>query len=120
MQERIASLGVNNVIVRSIQPTDDDKDGVVSSTLAFGLTYDDMQRINETIDTVVSTTPQREFVHEARYGGNALDSRVVGVFANYGDGNSLEMARGRFIEDIDLKYMRNVCVLGADIAKELF
>ncbi len=120
VQDRIASLGVNNVIVRSIQPTDDDKDGVVSSTLAFGLTYDDMQRINETIDTVVSTTPQREFVHEARYGGNALDSRVVGVFANYGDGNSLEMARGRFIEDIDLKYMRNVCVLGADIAKELF
>ena len=120
VQDRIASLGVNNVIVRSIQPTDDDKDGIVSSTLAFGLTYDDMQRINETIDTVVSTTPQREFVHEARYGGNALDSRVVGVFANYGDGNSLEMARGRFIEDIDLKYMRNVCVLGADIAKELF
>jgi len=120
VQNQIASLGVNNVIVRSIQPTDDDKDGSNQGTLSFGLTYDDMQRINETIDTVVSTTPQREFVHEARFGGNALDSRVVGVYTNYAKGNSLRMARGRFINQSDLKYLRNVCVLGSDIAQDLF
>ena len=120
VQNQIASLGVNNVIVRSVQPTEDDKDGDVYGTLAFGLTYDDMQRINETVDSVVSSTPQREFVHEARFGGNALDSRVVGVFTNYAKGNSLKMARGRFIDQSDLKYMRNVCVLGSDIAQELF
>lgn len=120
VQDQIASLGVNNVIIRSIQPTEDDKDGVPWASLAFGLTYDDMQRIDETIDSVVSTTPQREFVHEARYGGNALDSRVVGVFTNYADGNGLRLARGRFINQSDLKYMRNVCVLGSDIAQELF
>ncbi len=120
IQDQIASLGVKNVIVRSVQPTEEDDNASSRGVLTFGLTYDDMQRINETITSVVSTTPQREFVHEARNGGNALDARIVGVIDNYADSNNLKMARGRFINHSDLKYVKNVCVLGADIAKELF
>ncbi len=119
VQDQIASLGVKNIIVRSVRPADDDQQ-TNSNVLSFGLTYDDMQRINEAVDSVVSTTPQREFMHEARYGGKALDSRVVGVYTNYAQGNGLQMARGRFIDQSDLTYMRNVCVLGSDLARELF
>ncbi len=120
VQERIAALGVRNVIVRSVRPAEDEQDDEFSETISFGLTYDDMQRIDETVETVVATTPQREFVHEARFGGNSLDARVVGVHPNYRDANGLSLARGRYIEQHDLKHYHNICVLGADIARELF
>ncbi|MGI9518995.1 MAG: ABC transporter permease [Pirellulaceae bacterium] len=120
MQAQITSLGVRNVIVRSVRPADDDDNMNMWDALTFGLTYDDMQRINETIDSVVTTTPQREFMHETRHADKNLDARVVGVHANYAGANGLDMARGRFIDNMDLKHLRNVCVLGADIARELF
>ncbi len=120
VQAQITSLGVRNVIVRSVRPVEEGDVMNRWDALTFGLTYDDMQRINETIDSVVTTTPQREFMHEARHGDNHLDARVVGVHMNYADSNGLDMARGRFINGMDLKHLRNVCVLGADIARKLF
>jgi putative ABC transport system permease protein len=120
VQSQIASLGVKNIIVRSIRPAEEENQGDNLDALSFGITYADMQRIDETIDSVVSTTPQREFVHEARNGGNMLDARVVGVYSNYRESNGLKIARGRFIDQQDLKYLRNVCVLGSDIAQTLF
>ena len=120
-QKQIASLGVKNVIVRSVKPTADDESAVNTGfSLEYGVTYDDLQRINETIATVVDSTPQREFMHDARFQDQHLDARVVGVYPNYADSNNLAIARGRFLEPGDLKRLRNVCVIGADLAKELF
>ena len=120
VQEQIASLGVRNIIIRSIKPTSDEDSNRQFDSLSFGLTYDDMQRIDDTIDSVVALTPQREFVHEARVGNNTVDSRVVGVHSNYAGSNGLKLAKGRFIDPADIKYLRNVCVIGADLAKDLF
>jgi putative ABC transport system permease protein len=36
------------------------------------------------------------------------------------DSNRLSLARGRFIEDTDLKFNANVCVIGEEVAKQLF
>ncbi len=120
IQSQIAALGVRNVIVRSVRPASEDIGDEQWDALSYGLTYDDVQRINETVESVVGTTPQREFVHEARNGGNSLDARVVGVFPNYAHANGLTLARGRFIEQHDLKNFHNICVIGADVAKQLF
>ncbi len=119
-QRNIASLGVNNVIVRSAKPAEDNERSSSGFELEYGLTYDDLSRINETIYTVESTTPQREFIHDARYLDQNLDARVVGVFPNYSSSNGLKLAQGRFIEQSDLENTRNVCVIGSDLARELF
>ena len=74
-QRQIASLGINNIIVRSVKPAVDAPINFRSFIQDFGLKYDDLRRIRETLDTVVRITPLREFVHEARYEDATIDAR---------------------------------------------
>ena len=117
---RIESLGINNVIVRSIKPTGDDRLEDQSGVLEYGLTFVDMKRIDETLDTVASIAPFREFNYEARNLANMLEVRLVGLEPSYAKTNRLELASGRFIRQSDVESSRNVCVLGAEVAQRLF
>lgn len=120
-QRQIESLGVNNVILRSVKPPSErNQVNFRDFELNYGLTYADLRRINETAQAASGATPLREFVHEARYGSNSLDARVVGIHPNYRAANRLSLARGRFIEQTDLKFAANVCVIGEELALKLF
>lgn len=120
-QRQIAALGVNNIIVRSVKPTASDQEiNYRSFEQKFGLTYDDLRRIKETLSAVVSVTPLREFPQEARYGTEKIDARLVGVYPSYFTTNKLTVARGRFLEQSDLEQRSNVCVVGEDIATKVF
>ena len=120
-QRQIAALGVKNIIVRSVKPTTSESDiNYRSYEQAYGVTYDDLLRIRETLTAVVSITPLREFPAEARYGAEHLDARLVGVHPEYFEMNRIPLARGRFIEQADLKARSNVCVIGEEIAKKIF
>ena len=55
-QREIESLGISNIIVRSVKPSEDDnpeRDGL----LEYGLTYLDMERISSTLETVDQISP---------------------------------------------------------------
>lgn len=119
VQEQIASLGVKNIICRSIKPTES-LERTSWDALEYGLKYDDLERVKEMIDTVVDATPHREFMHDARNEGQNLDARVVGVHPNYAIANRLHIAQGRFIQPSDLKHLRNICVIGSELAEKLF
>ena len=119
VQEQIASLGVKNIICRSIKPTES-LERTSWDALEYGLKYDDLERVKEMIDTVVDATPHREFMHDARNEGQNLDARVVGVHPNYAIANRLHIAQGRFIQPNDLKHLRNICVIGSELAEKLF
>src|SRR5438552_5788674 len=59
---QIQELGAANVIVRSVKPLEQKRAGDDDSLLlTYGITNADRQRIAETIPTVVSVTPVREF-----------------------------------------------------------
>jgi putative ABC transport system permease protein len=119
-QEQIALLGVNNVIVRSVKPAVDAPVDFRSFILDYGLKYDDLRRIRETLPSVVRVTPLREFVHEARYNDATLDARLVGADPSYFEVNKLQLARGRFLDSSDVKTRQNVCVIGETVAKEIY
>jgi len=120
-QRRIESLGINNVIVRSVKPTDEDRKGQSSvKTLEYGLKFDDLRRITQTISTVKQIAPFREFRYETRYLDRKVEARLVGLEPDYAEANNLTMAEGRFIEGSDLSAQANVCVLGAELAAKLF
>ena len=119
-QRRIESLGVNNVIVRSVKPPQDDRKPQRQRLLEYGLTYDDMRRIKDTLMHVEQIAPFREFRHEARYLDRMTEARVVGVQPEYAQTNRLEVVQGRFIDGADLAAKANVCVLGANLAAKLF
>jgi len=89
-------------------------------TLEYGLTFDDLRRITQTIDTVRQIAPFREFRYETRYLDRMVEARLVGLEPDYAEANFLKMAEGRFIEGGDLSSHANVCVLGAELAAKLF
>lgn len=120
-QRQIAALGVNNIIVRSIKPTTTESEINYSAWgQEYGVTYADLRRIQETLTSVVHVTPLREFPEEARHAAEHLDARLVGVHPAYFKMNNIQLARGRFLEPSDLRARANVCVIGEDIAKEIF
>ncbi len=120
-QRQIEALGVNNIIVRSVKPTSSESDiNIRSFEQSYGLTYNDLRRIRETITSVVEVTPLREFPQEARYGAQSLTGRLVGVHPSYFATNRIPLARGRFLEPADLEHRRNVCVIGEEIAIKIF
>ncbi len=57
---------------------------------------------------------------EVRYGDRLVDSRVVGCTPEYAEVTRLEVDRGHFITDAELKVKQNVCVLAARIVERLF
>ena len=119
-QRRIESLGINNIVVRSVKPPEDDQKEQSQRLLEYGLTYQDMLRIRDTLSNIQQIAPFREFRHEARYLDRATEARVVGLQPEYARTNRLEVVQGRFIEKFDLDTKANVCVMGADLAAKLF
>jgi putative ABC transport system permease protein len=118
---QIQELGAANIIVRSVKPLEQKRTGDDDSLLlTYGLTNADRARIAETIPTVVSVTPVREFPMDVRYNDRKVEARVVSVLPKYQGLNRLELARGRFITGRDNEEYDNVVVLGAEIAERLF
>jgi len=121
VQRQIAAMGINNIIVQSIKPTEDDRQESRGGVLEYGLTQVDKIRIEQTLaDTVEAVAPFREFRYEARYLEQMMETRVVGLEPEYAKTNRLEIALGRFIDQADLEGASNVCVLGATVAQKLF
>jgi putative ABC transport system permease protein len=118
--QQIKELGATNIIVRSVKPAEDNKQNQGQFILNYGLTYKDLERIGETIPTIQSITPLREFRKELRYLDHKLEGRVVAVTPNYFKMNGLHLYRGRFLSDPDNERFANVAVLGAETAETLF
>jgi putative ABC transport system permease protein len=121
-QKQIESLGVRNIIVRSVKPvqeaatTGDDSQRV----LAYGLTWDDLDRLRTTLPVATGVTPLREFRQEVRHLNRSLEGRVVGATPDYLQLKAGEIEHGRFLEPTDLSQIQNVCVIGSELAKQLF
>ncbi len=118
--QQIKSLGATNIIVRSIKPEELSKQQQGQFVLAYGLTAPDMHRIRDTIPTVLSVTPLREFRKDVRRLDHKLEARIVSVMPNYPQLTGLEVDQGRFITDVDNIRCENVAVLGAETAEKLF
>ena len=124
--EDIKRQGATNVIVKSVKPSDDSSVQRRSMTATYGLTYADYEQFL-LLDSIVSSVPMRYFPQEIRSLHRMYNGRVVGTTTAYQKVNKIEMVSGRFLLDSDEvdqpgddNEMRNVVVLGADVAESLF
>jgi putative ABC transport system permease protein len=114
-QEQIASLGANNIIVRTVKPSSDEVgDG------QYGLTRGDYVRLLATIPTIDKAIPIRIVGQEFRYLTRNFEGRLVGSSPEYADVNRLAMQEGRFLSTADMDGERNYCVLASEVAQRLF
>lgn len=117
-REQIENLGATNIIVRSIKPPDTTT--VNARVLIYGLTRYDYEKIRETVPVVVDSFPVREVQRRFQFGERSVDGRLVGCTPHYQKANSLKVARGSFLNEVDCEKLRNYCVLSAEVATELF
>lgn len=129
MRDALADIkrqGATNIIVRSVKPPDDSATSNQSFITSYGLTHRDLDRFETFGKTISVTVPMRVFPTQARHLERMVNSRVIATLPEYVDVHKFEMARGRFLiaadklEMNDDAQMRNVCVLGSEVAEKLF
>ncbi|NUQ61050.1 MAG: ABC transporter permease [Pirellulales bacterium] len=118
-QEQIEGLGANNVIVRSIKPPSEVTEGM-RGPVPYGITRRDFEAITETVPTISRALPIRELRRRFSYSTRMVDGRLVGCTPEYAEVTKLEVARGRFLSDADVRDKQNHCVLASGTAERLF
>ena len=119
-QEQIEGLGADNIIVRSVKPAKTLDGNTTSFILPYGLLREDYDALVETIPTIKSALPIREMHREVRYRDRDVLARIVGCTPEYADVTQLEVNRGHFVTDAELKLEQNHCVLSAGVVEALF
>ncbi|NIA20675.1 MAG: FtsX-like permease family protein [Anaerolineaceae bacterium] len=119
-QEQFRRLGATNIILRSVKPADTSSSGRGGFAIEYGLTYMDAERIKSTLPDVDVVVPQRRIPCTVRYRHRKMRADVVGTVPWASSLTNAEVARGRFLTEIDERRSYNYCVLGSAVARELF
>jgi putative ABC transport system permease protein len=129
MQDALDDIGrhATNIVVRSVKPPDDASSQRRSFVATYGLTERDYEAF-KLLPNIEEHLPMRiADPQEVRRLERMQQGRVVGTTENYPRINPLQMQAGRFLLDSDSYegdgdnvHMRNVCVLGSEIAWALF
>ncbi|WP_182869342.1 ABC transporter permease [Rhodopirellula sp. JC639] len=131
--DRIRGLGANNVIIRTVQPSEESGGGGGGSSTqpamvttsrykvnAYGLTYSDLRALNE-LPTGKSVVPVMMKRHEVSHHRNRIpQARILATTPQLRDVRNITVARGRFLQSGDLEAMSNVAVLADGAATALF
>lgn len=118
--KQLEDLGANTILLKSVKPPEDNSDKKGADLFAYGLTYADLDRVRDTIPTVVAATPIRAFPKTIRVRERKLDGRLVAVTPAFFKQNNIVIARGRGIEPMDEEKYDNVAVIGSSAADILF
>jgi putative ABC transport system permease protein len=119
-QEEIKKLGSQNIILKSEKPKEEEQSGARSEVVEYGLTREDYTRVSQTIPGVKVLIPLRIARADAQHRSSRTDIQVVGTEPGYLEVGNARVARGRFLASGDLSALRNVCVLGSQVARTLF
>ncbi len=112
-------LGVSNIIIRDKDLTDADLEQM-RIKFSQGLSLDDTKAITEIVPGVKGIAPQSEARLEAMYGDKSSKATVIGVTPEVTNILNYRMDKGIFIDQDHYNRHLKVCVLGANIAQELF
>ncbi|HEY8465112.1 MAG TPA: ABC transporter permease [Bacillota bacterium] len=69
---------------------------------------------------IEAIAPQAQSTKTVQYGGNSLDTNVIGCTVNYPAIRNYKIARGRFFSRHEEESKKRVAVIGSYVAEELF
>jgi len=115
----LGNLGANVIVV---VPGDFKNLGGRTVQISFypTLTLDDAKAIRDKCPSVFIVAPYKKVSPNIHFGGKFLNADVFGLTPEYEEIANYGVACGRFINSDDLEEIRQVAVIGADVAKELY
>ncbi len=120
-QEQIRRLGSQNIILRSVKPAETERISSEQSRISeYGLQYDDMRRIQDTIPSVTILAPGRIIRNHVWNATRRVDAEIIGVRPWYPEVRKLRLSSGRFFTEVEHDGHVNVCVISASVAERLF
>ena len=87
---------------------------------SWDLEMADVERIGKLDKIDIATPSVAKWGKTAIYEGNKYDCSVKGLYPDYEQIEHQEMAYGRFINDVDIREARKVCVIGKRVYESLF
>ncbi|MFC1816694.1 ABC transporter permease [Thermodesulfobacteriota bacterium] len=110
--EQIHKLGSNNIIITASKSVEDVSSSTQQVRMSiYGLTYEDQNRLAETLNTVKKTVPAKLIRKEAFLGKRRLELRVVGTTPAWFDLVQREILAGRVLFPFDMEQRSPVAVL---------
>ncbi len=120
-QEKIAQLGSKNIIIKTVDPPEDQSSVGQQQTLKeYGLTYADAERFRNGIPDVQVIVPNRRVSQQALYRNHRVSIEVIGTVPWYTEISNTRVKFGRFLSSTDMHYKQGVCVVDEKVVKELF
>ena len=109
---QIRKLGSRNIIITSQKPSEESSAAQSNVRVSiYGLLYQDLARIAETIPTVVASVPVKSLQQEARLGQRQLDLRIVGTSERWFELVERDVIAGRVMNARDVETAAAVAVL---------
>ena len=84
------------------------------------LTMGDTLAIMKELDSVALTAPIAMTSSDLRYGGDSVRMTVIGTTPEFQYTNNQPLTAGRFIDDLDIRDVARVAVIGSQVEKKLF
>ena len=112
-------LGVSNIIIRDKDFTDTELEQV-RTKFSRGLSLGDTKAISDILPGVKGIAPQAEAKLDAMYGDKSSKATVIGITPEITGILNFRVDEGTFIDTVHYDRQLKVCVLGANIARELF
>jgi putative ABC transport system permease protein len=113
---QVEAMGLDNLVARNRALTAEEIARAGNVTLAA----DDAQRLLELVPLVRSAAPLVERFLPVSYGSRRITARVLAIGASYPAILRLRVDRGRLLSSVDERSSAKVCVIGAELARQLF
>ena len=112
-------LGISNIIIRDKDLTDKELEEV-RMKFSQGLSLKDAEVIREIVPGVSDVAPQSEAKLDAKYADKSSKATVIGITPSILNILNFKTDKGVFINDDHYNRQLKVCILGSNIARELF
>ena len=121
-QEQIARLGSRNVIIKTVQPPEEQDTGGQNQNMMreYGLTYADAERFHNSIPNAEVIVPSRRMSQQALYRNRRVAIEIIGTVPWYPEIAPIQILQGRFLSSIDMHHKQGVCVIDERVVDELF
>ncbi len=88
---------------------------------SWNLTLDDVESLKRSVPEIdVATGQVSVWGGTVSYGDNSVSAQNVGVYPEYAEIETPLLKYGRYINEVDVRQERKVCVIGKRIYKQLF
>jgi len=117
----IRLLGTKNIIINSVKPSQDG--GAASrntNLIEYGITDADLSTIKATIPNISHVVPMKTVSFRVQHGARQAPMNVVGTTPTFFEVVNISVERGRALTSTDMDESLSVCVIGADVKRELF